>query len=174
MVWRAAGSDVAHILDWWRISMRVRHAEQALQGIHALETAHHAGLDVVSGGLSRIRHLLWNGHHDKARRKLFGMRHLASEAVCLNRDRLRASVVRFLSRCADLRSYRANNETALVDCGSRHRAGLPVSTSRAEGCVDEIANARTAKRRRETCPPKPCFSNWMRFSRERTASRARP
>lgn len=141
-------ADVTHILDWWHISMRVRHAEQALQGVYALEPVHQAGLDVVSDRVSRIRHLLWNGYHDEARRELFGVRHLASEAVYLNGDRLRAAVTRFLSRCDDLRGYLANNETALIDYGSRHRAGLPVSTSRAEGCVDEIANARMAKRRR--------------------------
>lgn len=148
LVRRAADGDVTHILDWWHISMRVRHAEQALRGVYALEPVHDAGLDMVGDRLSRVRHLLWNGYHDEAQRELIGLRHLASEAVYLNGDRLRASVVRFLSRCDDLRGYLANNETALIDYGSRHRAGLPVSTSRAEGCVDEIANARMAKRRR--------------------------
>ncbi len=133
--------------------MRVRHAEQALQGVHALEPVHDAGLDVVSERLGRVRHLLWNGYHDEARRELFSLQHLASEAVYLNGDRLRASVVRFLSRCDDLRGYLANNETALIDHGSRYRAGLPVSSSRAEGCVDEIANARMAKRGRMRWSP---------------------
>lgn len=154
LVRRAVGSDVTHILDWWHISMRVRHAEQALQGVYALEPVHDAGLDMVSDRLSRIRHLLWNGYHDEVRRELFGLRHLASEAVYLNGDRLRASVVRFLSRCDALRDYLANNETALIDYGSRYRAGLPVSTSRAESCVDEIANARMAKRRRMRWSPR--------------------
>ena len=154
LVRRATGSDVTHILDWWHISMRVRHAEQALQGVHALEPVCHAGLDVVSNRLSRVRHLLWNGYHNKARGELFGLQHLAGEAVHLNGEGLRASVVRFLSRCGDLRGYLASNEAALIDYGSRHRAGPPVSTSRAEGCVDEIANARMAKRRRMRWSPR--------------------
>ena len=154
LVRRATGPDVTHILDWWHISMRVRHTEQALQGVYALEPVHQAGLDVVSDRLDRIRHLLWNGYHDETRRELFGLQHLAGKAVYLNGDRLRASVIRFLSRCDDLRACLANNETALIGCGSRHRAGLPVSTSRAEGCVDEIANARMAKRRRMRWSPR--------------------
>ena len=154
LVRSATESDVTHILDWWHISMHVRHAEQALQGVYALEPVHQAGLDQVSDRLSRVRHLLWNGYHDEARRELFGMRHLASEAVYLNGDQLRAAVIRFLSRCDALHGYLANNETALIDYGSRHRAGLPVSTSRAEGCVDEIANARMAKRRRMRWSPR--------------------
>ena len=134
-------------------SMRVRHAEQALQGVYALEPVHQAGFDVVSDRLGRIRHLLWNGYHDEARRELFGVRHLASEAVYVNGKRPRAAVGRFLGRCDALSGYLANNETALIDYGSRHHAGLPVSTSRAEGCVDEIANARLAKRRRMRWSP---------------------
>ena len=53
--------------------MHVRHAEQALRGVYALNPAHQAGLDIVSYRLSRIRHLLWNGCHDEARRELFGL-----------------------------------------------------------------------------------------------------
>ena len=124
------------------------------EGVQALKPVHHAGLDKVSDRLSRVRYLLWNGYHDEARRELFGVRHLASEAVYLNGDGLRASVARFLARCDDLRGYLAHNETALIDYGSRYQAGLPVSTSRAEGCVDEIANAIMAKRRRMRWSPR--------------------
>ena len=154
LVRRATGSDVAHILDWWHISMRVRHAEQALQGVYALEPVHHAGLDMVSDRLGRIRHLLWNGYHDEAWGELIGLRHLADEAIFLNGEQFRAAVVRFLSRCDALCGYLANNGTALIDYGSRYRAGLPVSSSRAEGCVDEIANARMAKRCRMRWSPR--------------------
>ncbi len=60
-----------------------------------------------------------------SRRELFGVRHLANEAVCLNGDQLRTSIVRLLSRCDALHGHLANNGTALIDHGSRHRAGLP-------------------------------------------------
>jgi len=154
LVRRATGSDVNHILDWWHIYMRVRHAEQALRGVYALNPPHQAGLDIVSYRLSRVQHLLWNGYHDEARRELFGLQHLASEAVYLNGESLRASVMRFLGHCDELRGDLSNNETALIDYGSRYRADRPVSTSRAEGCVDEIANARMAKRRRMRWSPR--------------------
>ena len=36
LVCAAKGGPVSHILDWWHISMRVRHIEQALAGIYAL------------------------------------------------------------------------------------------------------------------------------------------
>lgn len=109
---------------------------------------------MVDYRLSRIRHLLWNGYHCEARRELFGLQHLAREAVYMNGDRLGPAVGRFLARCAELGGYLANNETALVDYSRRYHSGRPVSTSRAEGCVDEIANARMAKRRRMRCSPR--------------------
>lgn len=133
--------------------MRVRHAEQAMRGIFALQPEHRAGLDIVDYRLSRIRHLLWNGYHEEARRELFGLRHLAGEAVYLNGERLRRSVDRFLWHCDELRGYLANNEAALIDYGSRYREDMPISSSRAEGCVDEIANARMAKSRRMRWSP---------------------
>ena len=104
--------------------------------------------------ISRLRHLLWNGYHHEARRELFDARHLAEEAVYLNGERLRPAVSRFLARCEELRGYLANNEAALVDYSRRYHSGQPVSTSRAEGCVDEIANARMAKRRRMRWSPR--------------------
>ena len=61
---------------------------------------------------------------------------------------------RFLLHCQELRAYLANNESALIDYGARYRAGRPISTSRAEASVDEIANARMAKRRRMRWSPR--------------------
>jgi hypothetical protein len=146
LVRRATGIDIHHVLDWCHISMRVRHAKQALAGVYALEPIHRGGLDMLEHGISRVRHMIWSGYHHEARRELFDARHLAHEAEYLNGDRLRPAV-RFLARCHELRGYLANNEAALVDYSRRYHSDQPVSTSRAEGCVDEIANARMAKRR---------------------------
>ena len=154
LIRRATRRDIRHVLDWWHISMRVRHAEQALAGVYALEPIHRGGLDMVEYGISRLRHLIWNGYHQEARRELFNVRHLAHEAVYLNGETLRPAVSRLRARCEELRGYLDNNEAALVDYSRRYHSGQPVSTSRAEGCVDEIANARMAKRRRMRWSPR--------------------
>lgn len=154
LVRRATNAEVTHILDWWHISMRVRHAEQALAGICALRPVHQAGFDMANFRLGRVRHLLWNGYHDEVRRALFDLRYLTEEAGRLNGDGFRTPVLRFLGHCNELRSYLANNQTALVNYGARYRAGQPVSTSRAEACVDEIANARMARRQRMRWSPR--------------------
>jgi hypothetical protein len=126
--------------------MRVRHIEQALRGVYALEPQHQVGLEIVEWRVSRLRHLIWNGYHEEAQRELFGMRHMASEVVYLNGETFRSAIGRLLWNCDDLRRYLANNVDALIDYGERYRSKLPISTSRAEGCVDEIANARMAKK----------------------------
>ena len=127
---------------------------QRLRGVYALAPEHRAGLDMVDMRVERLRHLIWNGYHDEARRELFGLRHLASEAVYLNGKKFRPTVDRFLWHSDELRGYLANNETALIDYGARYRTHSPISSSRAEGCVDEIANARMAKRQRMRWSPR--------------------
>ncbi len=154
LVRRATGSDIHHVLDWWHISMRVRHVEQTLAGVCALEPVHRGGLNMIEYRIGRLRNLIWNGYHHEARRELVDARHLAHEAVYLNGERLRPAVSRFLARCEELRGYLANDQAALLDYSRRYRSGQPLSTSWAEGCVDEIANARMAKRRRMRWSPR--------------------
>lgn len=103
-----------------------------------------------------MRHILdwWNGYAAEAGEALCAMRPLDKEAIRLNGKRFGPAVRRFLHRCQDLHTYLANNDSALIDYGTRYRAGQPISTSRAEGLVDELANARMAKRRRMRWSPR--------------------
>lgn len=66
---------------------------------------------------------------------------------------LREAAKRVKARCDELYSYLANNFDALVDYGHRHRNGLAVWSSRAEGCVDDIGNTRMGKKRRMRWSP---------------------
>ena len=50
--------------------MRVRHVEQALVGLAALEPMHRAPLEHARTDVERLRHLLWNGKHGEACRAL--------------------------------------------------------------------------------------------------------
>jgi hypothetical protein len=135
LVRTATGEPVRHILDWWHVSIRVRHIEQSLAGVYALRPTYHAGLDFVRVDVERLRHLIWNGYADEAGHALWGLTHLASEAIYLNGEHLGSAVRRFLLHNQELRGYLANNEDALIDYGTRYRAGRPVSTSRRRGLV---------------------------------------
>jgi len=154
LVRSATAGPVQPILDWFHLSMRVHHVEQVMRGLCALEPLplvlpDHAQIDV-----ERLRSLLWNGHHEKACEALGRIASWAKDAVVPNEPVAKATVRRLAARCAELRSYIENNEGALIDYGQRSRAGKPISTSRAEGTVNQLVNARINKRRQMRWSPR--------------------
>ena len=76
-----------------------------------------------------------------------GGRHLAE------RRRGGAKAGRLAAHCTELHAYIGNNEGALIDYGQRYRAGKPISTSRAEGTVNHLVDARMNKRRQMRWSP---------------------
>ncbi len=154
LVRSATGGPVEHILDWFHLSMRVQHVEQVMGGLCALEPPPLALLDQAQIDVERLRHLLWNGHHKKACEALGRIASWAKDVIVPNEPTAEAKVKRLAARCAELRSYIENNEGALIDYGQRHRAGKPISTSRAEGTVNQLVNARMNKRRQMRWSPR--------------------
>lgn len=143
---------VKHILDWWHISMRVRHVEAAVQGL--LQSQGFTGNPVLFQRPAKsLRWWLWHGRARVAETYLNGLMHdcarLATEPLAV-----RTAAARVQARCETLYTYLANNMESLVDYGRRYRSGLPISSSRAEGAVDDVANARMGKRRRMSWSPK--------------------
>ena len=67
LVRSATKAPVSPILDWFHISMCVRHVEQAFTGLRALEPAQPGPLDRIQADVDRLRHLLWNGRHERSR-----------------------------------------------------------------------------------------------------------
>jgi len=150
----ATGGPVEHILDWFHLSMRVHHVEQVMRGLCAFEPPLLAPLDRAQADVERLRHLLWNGHHDKAYEALGRITSETKDAIVLNNPTLEAKARRLVARCTELRSYIENNKGALIDYGQRYRAGKPISTSRAEGTVNHLVNARMNKRRQMRRSPR--------------------
>ena len=138
LVRSAAGGPVEPILDWFHLSMRVQHVEQVMGGLCALEPPPSAPLNHVQIDVERLRHLLWNGHHEKACKALGRITSWAKDASVLNDPATEAGARRLVARCAELQSYIETNKGALIDYGQRYRAGKPISTSRAEGTVNQL------------------------------------
>jgi len=145
---------VGAIHTWFHLSMRVHHVEQVMRGLCAREPLPLAPLDQAQIDVERLRHLLWNGHHKGACEALGRIASWAKDAVVPNEPVAEATVRRLAARCAKLRSYIENNEGALIDYGQRYRAGKPISTSRAEGTVNQLVNARMNKRRQMRWSPR--------------------
>ena len=123
-------------------------------GLCAVEPPPLAPLDHARIDVERLRHLLWNGHHEKACEALGRITSWAKDAIVLNEPAMEARAKRLLARCTGLRSYIETNEGALIDYGQRHQAGKPISTSRAEGTVNNLVNARMNKRRQMCWSPR--------------------
>jgi len=153
LVRSATGGPVELILDWFHLSMRVHHVEQVMGGLCALQPPLLALLDHVQIDVERLRHLLWNGYHDKACEALGRIASWAKNATVLNDPAMEARAKRLVARCAELQTYIDNNEDALIDYGQRYRAGKPISTSRAEGTVNQLVSVRMSKRRQMRWSP---------------------
>lgn len=148
----AVGGPVRHILDWWHISMRVKHVENAVKGL--LQTKNFPSTPMLFGRpAERLRWYLWHG---KVRAATTDLRWLMAdcERLCRDDPEVRDAATRVQARCRELYTYLANNMDSLTDYGKRYRNGLPISSSRAEGCVDDIGNTRMGKRRRMRWSPK--------------------
>ena len=154
LVRSATKAPVESILDWFHLSMRVRHVEQALIGLAALEPVDHAPLEHAQADIERLRHLLWNGKHGEACQALDRIVSWLENAALLNGAAVAAKVGRLVAHCTELRGYIGNNEGALIDYGQRYRAGKPISSSRAEGTVNQLVNARMNKRRQMRWSPR--------------------
>jgi hypothetical protein len=145
---------VESILDWFHLSMRVHHVEQVMGGLCAVEPSPSAPLDHARIDVERLRYLLWNGHYETACKALGRIVSGAKDATVLNDPAMEARAKRLVARCTELRSYIENNEGALIDYGQRYRTGKPISTSRAEGAVNQLVNARMNKRRQMRWSPR--------------------
>jgi len=154
LVRSATGGPVEPILDWFHLSMRVHHVEQVMHGLYALKPPPLAPLDQAQIDLERLRHLLWNGDHERACEALGRIASWAKDAIVLNDPAMEARARRLVARCTELQAYIENNEGALIDYGQRYRAGKPISTSRAEGTVNQLVSARMNKRRQMRWSPR--------------------
>jgi hypothetical protein len=143
---------VKHIPDWWHISMRVQHVEAAVQGL--VQTQGFVGNPALFQRPAKgLRRWLWHGRARVAETCLRGLMHDCA-SFAEEPPAVRAAAARVQARCETLNTCLANTMESRVDYGRRCRNGLPVSSSRAEGSVDDIANARMGKRRRMRQSPK--------------------
>ena len=150
----AARAPVTHISDWFHLSMRLRHVEQVVQGLSALGPSCPLPLDWAQAEMERLRHLLWNGRHEEAHTVLGTVAAIAGTIGLLNRPGFERKATRLVELRAALRRYVGNNQALLIDYGRRHRAGEPISSSRAESTVNQLVNARMNKRRQMRWSPR--------------------
>jgi hypothetical protein len=148
----AVGRQFTHILDWWHISMRVRHVENAVKGLLQCQGLTDP-LVLFQRPTERLRWWIWHG---RSRLAVTQLQWLVVDCSRVQTDdpELCAAADRVQSRSKALLTYLSNNMGSLCHYGARYRSGLAISTSRAEGCVDDIANTRMGKKRRMRWSPR--------------------
>ena len=141
----AARRRPRNILDWFHISMRIRHIEQMAPSMAAL----FRGTPVEKAlreKLPNIRHQMWNGQGRAAvgrmRECYQGTRDVTPSMTADDTKR----VGRFRQHLIDLRDYLGNNGNDLTDYGKARRDGLRISSAPAESGMNHLINQRMGKR----------------------------
>ena len=133
-----AGVTGRPILDWFHISMRLQHAEQAAAGLPADVPDPLQAKAAIAAEVERLRWRTWNGKAKDAQITVKRTRKLLSafnsEPACKLKRALGA-----------VDRYLRGQSAWLVNYAKRHRAGLRVGTSLTEGTANFLVNRRMAK-----------------------------
>lgn len=120
---------IAHILDWFHLSMRLRHIEQAWDGIKNIGNLRIYLFDCAFH-VPRLRNLLWSGYVREATRAVKDMLyHLEGHARMSDAS---LKLRRFFELVSNLQTYLIQNETSIVDYCQRYWTGQPIASSPAE------------------------------------------
>lgn len=158
-VMTATREPVIHILDWFHLSMRLRHVEQACEGIRTI-----ANLDILlyqaAFHVPRLRHLLWSGYVREAADAVRTMSYQLAWSLW-GQMAVEVRLRRFSQLVGDFLTYLTQNGSSIVDYCRRYWSGHPISSSRAETTVNCLVNTRMNKKRQMRWSPmgaQPCAS----------------
>jgi hypothetical protein len=144
LVISATRQPIAHILDWFHLSMRLRHIEQAWDGIKNIGDLR-AYLFDCDFHVPRLRHLLWSGYVREATRAVNAMLYRLEAHSRLSDTSLKLK--RFLELVRNIQTYLIQKETSIIDYCQRYWSGQPISSSPAESAANSLVNARMNKKR---------------------------
>lgn len=150
IVLSATRQPVTHILDWFHLSMRLRHVEQTWEGLRTVD-----GLSIylrdVSFHVPRLRYLLWSGYVREATKAVKDMLYQLEQHARL-RDASH-KLKRLYMLLSNLQTYLIQNKASIVDCRQRYWTGQPISSSPAESAANSLVNARMNKKRQMRWSP---------------------
>jgi hypothetical protein len=134
----AAGIAEPPIADWFHLSMRLQHAQQAVGSLPADAPDQVQAREAIAAEVERLRWRTWNGKAKDARITLKRIRTLLPAFKPEPTRKLKRAL-----RAVD--RYLRSQSAYLVDYAARHRAGLRVGTSLTEGTANFLVNRRMAK-----------------------------
>jgi hypothetical protein len=150
IVLSATRQPVTHILDWFHLSMRLRHIEQAWEGLRHVEDLN-IYLQDVAVDVPRLRHLLWSGYVREATKAVKNMLYQFEQHPSLRDASHKLKRLHVL--ISNLQTYLVQNATSIVDYCHRYWTGQPISSSPAQSAANSLVNARMNKKRQMRWSP---------------------
>lgn len=150
IVLSATRQPVTHILDWFHLSMRLRHIEQVWEGLRHVDDLN-IYLRGVAVDVSRLRPLLWSGYVREATSAVKNMLYQFQQ-----HPRLREAsqkLKRLYILISNLQTYLVQNATSIVDYCHRYWSGHPIASSPVESAANSLVNARMNKKRQMRWSP---------------------
>ena len=141
------------VLDWFHISMRIRHLEQIVQGLRPTSETEFAARNVLKTEVGKLRWCLWHSNVDKAEQKLNQILLTCRILVPQSPD-FGARLEQLDYRAREFFGYAMSNKSMLIPYGRNHRRGEYISSAMAESAVNQVINARMCKRQQMRWTPR--------------------
>jgi hypothetical protein len=141
------------VLDWFHISMKIRHLEQSVQGLRANTETERATRNLLAADLDRIRWCLWHNNAsklDKTLRKIL----VLCRIVVAETPGFEKTLKSIDYGIRDVLTYVLRNADKPVAYGLRYRKGQFISSAMAESAVNQVINARMCKRQQMRWTPR--------------------
>jgi hypothetical protein len=135
------------ILDWFHISMRLQHLEQAAGALSTDTPERQAAKAMIVTEVDRLRWRLWNGKAKGVQVSIARLRtvmHAFQGEVAKRPSRVPSSRKLWTALLA-LDGYLAGQADWMVNYAERHRAGLRVGIAITEGTANFLVNRRMNK-----------------------------
>jgi hypothetical protein len=141
------------ILDWFHISMKIRHVEQIVQGLRPHTETERATKSLLTADLGKLRWCLWHNSATKLDKKLRQIL-LMCRIVVPETAGFKESLERIDYRVRGVLSYVLSNSVKPVAYGRRYRKGQSISSAMTESAVNHVVNARMCKRQQMRWTPR--------------------
>ena len=144
---------VKAVLDWFHISMRIRHLEQFVQGSRPTSETEHAARKVLQVEVGKLRWCLWHSNLEKAEHKLRQIL-LTCRIVVPTSPEFGSRLEQLDYRVREFFAYAMSNKSMLIPYGRQYRNGEYISSAMAESAVNQVINARMCKRQQMRWTPR--------------------
>jgi hypothetical protein len=141
------------ILDWFHISMKIRHVEQIVQGLRPRTETERSTKNLLAEDLGKLRWCLWHNNASKLDKTLRQIL-LMCRIVVPETPGFKEALERIDYRIRDVLWYVLRNSVKPVAYGRRYRKGQSISSAMAESGVNQVINARMCKRQQMRWTPR--------------------